>query len=174
MAVEMQVGLLTLKTAAKPLAKQFEVQVMSHPVARKKVIDLAQVCAGMVPWHQPAACSASRILPSSLPAACLPLLTAPLPPPPPLQWLHALEVGINRGAEGKSGKVFVASMTEDKAVELASKVASEGFLYGVRWRAGGWGGAPHWLRCCCCYLRCVAAGCTSGLHSPRTAPCCAA
>ena len=82
MAVEMQVGLLTLKTAAKPLAKQFEVQVMSHPVARKKVIDLAQVCAGMVPWHQPAACSASRILPSSLPAACLPLLTAPLPPAP--------------------------------------------------------------------------------------------
>lgn len=35
-------GMLTLKTAAKPLASRFEAYVMSHPVARRTVIDLAQ------------------------------------------------------------------------------------------------------------------------------------
>ena len=50
------------------------------------------------------------------------------------QWLHRMEVGITRGAEGKTGRAFVANMTEEKAVELASKVASEGFIYGVSWR----------------------------------------
>ena len=40
--------------------------------------------------------------------------------------------------------MFVADMTEDKAVELASKVVSEGFLYGVRTAAAGWCG----LLCC--------------------------
>lgn len=87
-AVLFKVALLTLKTAAKPLAKQFEKLVMSHPVMRKQVIGVAQR-------------------------------------------LHRLDVGINRGAEGKGGRVFVADMTEDKAVELASKVVSEGFLYGM-------------------------------------------
>lgn len=41
-AVIFKVALLTLKTAAKPLAKQFESLVMSHPVMRKRVIHLAQ------------------------------------------------------------------------------------------------------------------------------------
>lgn len=52
------------------------------------------------------------------------------------QWLHRLEVGITRGAEGKTGRAFVGDMSEEKAVELASKVVSEGFLYSVRscWR----------------------------------------
>lgn len=54
------------------------------------------------------------------------------PPLPSPQWLHRAEVGINRGAEGKTGRAFVGAMSEDKAVELASKVVSEGFLYGVR------------------------------------------
>ena len=53
-----------------------------------------------------------------------------------LQWLHRLEVGITRGAEGKTGRAFVGDMSEEKAVELASKVVSEGFLYGVRMGAG--------------------------------------
>jgi len=60
------------------------------------------------------------------------LQTAPLPlPRPRLQFIHRLDVGINRGAEGKSGKAFVAEMTEDKAMALASKVVSEGFIYMV-------------------------------------------
>ena len=41
-ALVFKVALLTLKTAAKPLGKQFETLVMNHPVARKKVIDIAQ------------------------------------------------------------------------------------------------------------------------------------
>jgi len=39
----LQVALLTLKTAAKPLASRFEGFVMNHPVARRKVIEMAQV-----------------------------------------------------------------------------------------------------------------------------------
>jgi hypothetical protein len=35
---------LTLKTASKPLAAQFERYVMNHPVLRQRVITLAQVC----------------------------------------------------------------------------------------------------------------------------------
>lgn len=87
-ALVFKVGLLTMKTAAKPLAKQFESFVMGHPLLRRNVINVAQ-------------------------------------------WLHRLEVGITRGAEGKTGRAFVGDMSEEKAVELASKVASEGFLYGM-------------------------------------------
>ena len=46
------------------------------------------------------------------------------------QRLHRLEVAIARGAEGKSGHAFVGDLTEEKAVELAGKVASEGFVWG--------------------------------------------
>ena len=69
------------------------------------------------------------------------------PPSPSVQWIHRQDVLINRGAEGKTGKAFVASMTEEKAMQLASKVVSEGFLYGVghsciqyREQKGGGGG----------------------------------
>lgn len=56
-----------------------------------------------------------------------------------LQRLHRLEVVISRGAEGKTGKAFVGDMTEEKSLELASKLASEGFVFGVsamhlKWR----------------------------------------
>ena len=37
---------LTLKTASKPLASQFERYVMNHPVLRQRVIYLAQVSWG--------------------------------------------------------------------------------------------------------------------------------
>lgn len=87
-ALIFKLGLLTMKTAAKPLASRFEKLVMNHPAARKRVVSMAQ-------------------------------------------WIHQMDVGINRGAEGKTGKAFVASMTEEKALELASKVVSEGFLYTV-------------------------------------------
>ena len=64
---------------------------MGHPVARKRVINLAQR-------------------------------------------LHAMEVNISRGAEGRTGRTFVGDISEEKAVQLASKVVSEGFVYGVRRR----------------------------------------
>jgi hypothetical protein len=38
---------------------------------------------------------------------------------------------VSRGAEGSSGRAFVGELTEDKAVELAGKVVSEGFIYTV-------------------------------------------
>ena len=44
-------------------------------------------------------------------------------------FLHGLEVSITRGAEGKTGKVFVGSMSEENAMQMASKVASEGFVF---------------------------------------------
>lgn len=48
------------------------------------------------------------------------------------QSLHRLEVRVNRGAEGKSGKVFVGSLSEERAMELAGKFVSEAFVWGVR------------------------------------------
>jgi hypothetical protein len=38
---------------------------------------------------------------------------------------------ILRGAEGKFSKAFIADMTEEKSLEYASKVASEGFVLAV-------------------------------------------
>lgn len=48
-----------------------------------------------------------------------------------LQFLHRTEVRISRGAEGKEGKAFVGSMTDERALEMASKVVSEGFVFVV-------------------------------------------
>jgi hypothetical protein len=45
---------------------------------------------------------------------------------------HRVEVGITRRAEGKEGPAFIGVMTEEKSVELASKIASEGFVFAVR------------------------------------------
>lgn len=47
------------------------------------------------------------------------------------QKMHKVEVGISRAAEGKVGKVFVGNMSDERALELASKVVSEGFVFGV-------------------------------------------
>lgn len=49
-----------------------------------------------------------------------------------LQAMHRFEVRVSRAAEGKSTKAFVGEMTDEKAMQLASKVASEGFVYLVR------------------------------------------
>ncbi len=40
--------------------------------------------------------------------------------------MHRLEVMITRRAEGKMGKTFVGDMTEEKSLELASKLAGKG------------------------------------------------
>ena len=49
----------------------------------------------------------------------------------PLQKWHKVEIGISRAAEGKAGKFFVGDMSDDHALQLASKVVSEGFVFGV-------------------------------------------
>lgn len=87
-ALLFKVGALALKTLAKPLGSRFEKWAMTHPVARRSVINASQV-------------------------------------------LHKWEVYITRGAEGKTGKAFVGAMTEEKSLELASKLASEGFVFTV-------------------------------------------
>lgn len=48
------------------------------------------------------------------------------------QAIHRMEVRVTRGAEGKSGKVFVGNLSEENAIDLAGKVISEGFVWGVR------------------------------------------
>lgn len=47
------------------------------------------------------------------------------------QKMHKIEVGISRSAEGKVGKFFVGNMSDERALELASKVVSEGFVFSV-------------------------------------------
>ncbi|KAF5837760.1 optic atrophy 3 protein-domain-containing protein [Dunaliella salina] len=47
------------------------------------------------------------------------------------QWMHRMEVAITRGAEGRAGKAFVGTMNEEKSLELASKIAGEGFVFMV-------------------------------------------
>ncbi|KAF8067202.1 hypothetical protein HT031_002249 [Scenedesmus sp. PABB004] len=43
--------------------------------------------------------------------------------------MHRFEVMLGRKAEGKTGRAFIGDMTEEKSVELASKLASESFLF---------------------------------------------
>jgi optic atrophy 3 protein len=47
------------------------------------------------------------------------------------QRLHRAEVTVSRRAEGKEGRAFIGEMTEERGVELASKIASEGFVFAV-------------------------------------------
>lgn len=51
--------------------------------------------------------------------------------------MHRFEVIISRRADGKTGRAFVGDMTEAKSLELASKLASEGFIFMVRVCVGG-------------------------------------
>eukprot|EP00967_Tisochrysis_lutea_P009292 scaffold10987_cov19-Tisochrysis_lutea.AAC.2 len=46
-------------------------------------------------------------------------------------WMHRLEVAITRGAEGKAKRAFVGHLNEEKSLELASKIAGEGFVFMV-------------------------------------------
>ncbi len=45
------------------------------------------------------------------------------------QRVHGFEIMLTRKAEGRTGQAFIGSMTEEKSVELASKLASESFLF---------------------------------------------
>jgi hypothetical protein len=128
-----------VKTISKPLAGQFEKYVMGHPVLRNKVISLAQVCGTCIRKS-----GENRDITdlemqknsfyfdkdySPFTAEKYFLIALLL-----LQFIHRLDVRITRGAEGKTGRAFVGDMSEERAVQLASKVASEGFLYSVSCR----------------------------------------
>eukprot|EP00803_Ostreobium_quekettii_P007286 evm.model.scf_633.5 EVM.evm.TU.scf_633.5 scf_633:54645-55341(+) len=52
--------------------------------------------------------------------------------------IHRVEVRMSRGAEGKNGKAFIGDMTEEKAMELASRLVSEGFVFTVGAAAVVW------------------------------------
>lgn len=45
--------------------------------------------------------------------------------------MHKTEVTITRMSEGKTNRLFVGNMSDDKALELASKIVSEGFVFSV-------------------------------------------
>lgn len=45
--------------------------------------------------------------------------------------MHRVEVRITRGAEGRTGKAFIADMDEEHAMEVISKAITETFLYSV-------------------------------------------
>lgn len=59
------------------------------------------------------------------------------------QRLHRIEVWITRSADGKTGKAFVGDMTEDKSIEMASKLVSEGFVFTVSAHASKNKGTQH-------------------------------
>lgn len=42
-----------------------------------------------------------------------------------------MEVYITRGAEGKESRAFVGAISDEKAMDLAAKVVSEGFVFTV-------------------------------------------
>ncbi|KAG1674575.1 hypothetical protein FOA52_001824 [Chlamydomonas sp. UWO 241] len=47
------------------------------------------------------------------------------------QRLHRFEVWVTRAVDGKTGRTFVPDMTEERSIELAGKVAAEGFVFTV-------------------------------------------
>jgi len=47
------------------------------------------------------------------------------------QAMHKAGVWISRRAEGKDGKAFIGKMSDEKAVDLAAKIISEGFVYTI-------------------------------------------
>lgn len=118
---------LTIRTVAKPLSKQVEAYVLKHPTLRKPVIDLAQVSSSMhfllLESRDPKSlnCPTARVPCAKHVIICT-----------CLQVLHRLDVRVNRGAEGKSAKVFVGDLSEENALELAGKVISETFVWLVR------------------------------------------
>ena len=116
---------LTIRTISKPLAGRVQQMVLNHPRLQKPVIRLAQVMA-----PQCSALTGNRLhfyAKGAVRQGC----QAEPHNPVHGQWLHRAEVAINRGAEGKTGKVFVADISEEKAMELAGKFVSESFVWAV-------------------------------------------
>ena len=112
---------LSLKTVAKPLAGRFQTYVLGHPTFRGQVIELAQV-RGKREVRKERACGHT--------CQQLPSFTTHSPSSHHFtQRLHRMQVAVDRGATEKAGRAFVPPLTEEKAVELAGKVASEGFVW---------------------------------------------
>ena len=114
---------LSLKTVAKPLAGRFQTYVLNHPTFRGQVIELAQVRGRE---GEERAVHAGTHTCQQLPST----FTTHSPPSHLItQRLHRMQVAVDRGATEKAGRAFVPPLTEEKAVELAGKVASEGFVW---------------------------------------------
>ncbi|KAK9827847.1 hypothetical protein WJX74_005325 [Apatococcus lobatus] len=62
------------------------------------------------------------------------------------QYLHKWEVAITRGAEGRTGKYIVGNMSEEKALEIAAKAVSEGFIFTVGVLVIGWDYHRGWKK----------------------------
>jgi len=131
-------GALAMKTLSKPLADRFKTWVMSHPQHRQTILRVANVRAERGAHGSPHVNSAACLNCFAAVHSLLPTPLNPQPPPTPKsptadkkQVAHRMEVGITRKAEGKEGPAFIGSMTEEKSVELASKIASEAFLFAV-------------------------------------------
>ncbi len=143
-ALVFKIFTLTIRTVAKPLAGRFQAWVLDHPTLRPAVVNLAQVRPGYQGTCKPSAAHATTC--SSMPDFCL-------------QKMHKIEVGISRAAEGKVGKFFVGNMSDERALELASKVVSEGFVFGVSHVLDIWTDRfkthAHWCsmlqQLACCY-----------------------
>lgn len=146
MALVFKIATLTIRTIAKPMASRFERAILNHPAARQRVISVAQVRHSfddvMRFDDKNGVCKTlrARVHGLGMLNVCDPRSGFSNPLVQKTfrhslsQLMHRLEVAITRGAEGRKGKVFVGDMTEEKAVELASRIVSEGFIYSVRRR----------------------------------------
>lgn len=102
-AIVVKVFSLALRTISKPLGHQFQNWALQHPGFRRQAIAIAQV--------------KSFDLNAKTPIQ--------------IQVLHRMEVFITRGAEGKESRAFVGAISDEKAMDLAAKVVSEGFVFTV-------------------------------------------
>lgn len=109
---------LTIRTIAKPLSRRVEAYVLDHPTLRQPVVNLAQV--DLYIWFFCVTQCHDRVHLFGLLHHHEVFH---------MQTLHRFEVRVNRGAEGKSAKVFVGQLSEENALELAGKVISESFLW---------------------------------------------
>lgn len=121
---------LTLKTVSKPLANRLNGALLTHPVVRQRLVKVANVrkcflkgCAHSYSLHHQAATESG--------AVGVVHLSAISPVDPLEQFMHRVEVRITRGAEGRTGKAFIADMDEEHAMEVISKFITETFLYSV-------------------------------------------
>lgn len=166
-ALVFKVGALALKTMAKPLGDRFKNWVMTHPQYRQTVLSVAQVRSLLLrgcKQHRVNLVSGRQWLRSgpgqhvSLPQDTQPVdmhcwarcplcgfITFACAASCVLQRIHGFEVQVTRKAEGKEGRAFIGAMTEEKSVELASKIASESFLFAVGARLA-WSGGRKWWR----------------------------
>ena len=76
---------------------------------------------------------------------------------------------MNRGAEGKTGKVFVADISEEKAMELAGKFVSESFVWAVCPTSMSHLQFPSCTCACVCYVGCAQLLSSSQEHQKREA-----